>query len=143
MKVPFEYQKEEYHCGPASLRMMLKAYGVNLDLTEAELGYFCNTNVKGKGTWVRDMNKFLKLLGLKYNIIGVKEIKKELKKGNPLLVSYSISGVCRHLAVVTKLKDYRKSPILYLNDPYYGKDWKYPLETFQMLDTYYWRLDAR
>jgi len=59
------------------------------------------------------------------------------------MISVVSSPTERHLVVGIRLKKYREDHILYTNDPYFGKDWKYPFDMIRALEPQFWRLEER
>ncbi len=123
---PFQETLNVGMCGPASLKIILQYYGI--DIEEKELAKMTGWN-KGLGVNDKGIKKAAEILGFKVKIknnSSFKDIEKWLNKKVPVIVNwftgggrdYSDSDIADgHYSVVTGLDD----KFIYLQDPEIGK----------------------
>jgi len=123
---PFQETLNASMCGPASLKIVLKYYGV--DVKEKELAKIAERN-KDLGISDKGIEKTAKSYGFKVKIknnSNFKDIEKWLEKKVPVIVNWFTRGRCDytdsdiadgHYSVVTGLDD----KFIYLQDPEIGK----------------------
>lgn len=132
---PFQETLNADMCGPASLKIFLKYYGV--DKSEDELAMLCKVK-KGLGTNDRSIKSAAEKLGFKVKIknnSSFKDIESWLRKGVPVIVDWFTRGrmdygdsdvADGHYSVVMGLDD----KFIYLQDPEIGKMRKIEREDF-------------
>ena len=132
---PFQETLNAGMCGPASLKILLSYYGV--DMSEKELAKLCETD-KDLGTDDKAIEKAAKSLGFKVKIknnSSFKDIEKWLDKDIPVIVDwftrgrtdYTDADVCDgHYSVVCGIDNKN----IYLQDPETGGMRKLDKEDF-------------
>ena len=103
-------QSKGYTCGPASLVMVLEAYGI--EASEEEIASLAGT-IPGKGTAMYGLKKAAEALGLE--MVGVRLSMHTLKIVNKPLIAY----LGHHNVVVLKIEDDK----IQIIDPAFGKTW--------------------
>jgi len=123
---PFQETLNAGMCGPASLKIVLRYYGI--DIEEKELAEMVGWN-KELGVNDRGIKKAAENLGFKVKIknnSSFKDIEKWLNKGVPIIVNWFTRGrsdysgsetADGHYSVVAGLDD----KFIYLEDPEIGK----------------------
>ncbi len=134
MKESYFKQKKEYTCGPACVRMILNDFGIKKE--EKELERELKTNTK-RGTLHKQINITLKRYPVKIfteKESSVKKLVYFIKKGYKIIICYNtkknygkVDIDSSHYSVIRKIT----SKKLYLLDPYYGKNVRYPIEEFE------------
>ncbi len=132
---PFQESLNKGMCGPASLKIVLKYYGV--DATEKELAKLAGWR-KGVGADDKGIKKAAETFGFKVRIknsSNYQDIKKWLNKDVPIIVDWFTRGKSDypdsaisdgHYSVVGGLDD----RYIYLQDPEIGKIRKMKREDF-------------
>jgi len=122
---PFKQSKG--YCGPASLKMVLSAYGITK--SEKYLAKLTKTS-RITGCWEKDMIKAAKEFGLKGYVkqkSTITELKRLVKKNIPVIVDWFSPEEAGHYSVVV---GFEKDNIL-LADPHFGKIKKHKIEWFK------------
>ncbi|PIR92291.1 hypothetical protein COU01_02405 [Candidatus Falkowbacteria bacterium CG10_big_fil_rev_8_21_14_0_10_44_15] len=131
-------QTRGYLCGPASLRIVFRYYGV--DVAEKMLAKVCGSS-KTLGTSARGIKKGAEYLGFKAIIkddSNLKDIEQWLNKKTPVIVDwftrgrrdYSDSDIAEgHYSVVAGLDD----EYIYLQDPELGEIRKMSRQNFKQV----------
>jgi ABC-type bacteriocin/lantibiotic exporter with double-glycine peptidase domain len=122
---PFKQSKG--YCGPACLKMVLSAYGINK--SEKYLAKATNAS-RIKGCSEKKIVKVAKNFGLNGYIkqkSSIKELKQLVKKGIPVIVDWFSPEEAGHYSVVVGFK---KNKIL-LADPHFGDIKEHTLEWFE------------
>ncbi len=136
MGIPFYRQEKNYTCGPASMRMVLESVG--LRKSEKELARLLETN-RISGTWNISFIKLAKKYKLKYVVNSnsdIKELKHLLRNSYYVIVCYFNSIEKKgHYSVTNKIGN----KYIYLLDPWFGPDLKYPLKYFRKI----WKSDPK
>jgi len=120
------FKQTKGYCGPASLKMVLSAYGMTK--SEDYLAKLTKSSRK-KGCSEENIVKAAKKLGFKGYVkenSSIKEVKSLLKKGIPVIVDWFSSEEAGHYSVVV---GFEKKNIL-LADPHFGKIKKHKIERF-------------
>ena len=121
------FKQSKGYCGPASLRMVLSAYGIKK--SEDYLAKLAKTTRK-KGTSEKNLVKAAKKLGFKGSVkqkSTIKELKKLVKKSIPAIVGWTSPEEGGHYSVVA---GFEKNKIL-LADPHFGKIKKHDIKWFK------------
>jgi ABC-type bacteriocin/lantibiotic exporter with double-glycine peptidase domain len=121
------FKQSEGYCGPASLRMVLSAYGINK--SEDYLAKLTKATRK-KGCSEKNIVKAAKKLGFKGSVkqkSTIKELKRLVKKGIPTIVGWTSPEEGGHYSVVA---GFEKNKIL-LADPHFGKIKKHDIRWFE------------
>ncbi|MBT4805579.1 hypothetical protein HON71_05390 [Candidatus Woesearchaeota archaeon] len=122
---PFKQSKG--YCGPASLKMVLSAYGITK--SEKYLAKATKSS-RTEGCWEKDMIKASEEFGLKGYVkqkSTITELKRLVKKNIPVIVDWFSPEEAGHYSVVVGFKN---DEIL-LADPHFGKIRKHKLEWFK------------
>ena len=132
---PFQETLHASMCGPASLKIVLRHYG--LDKTEEELAKMCNVNAD-LGVSDEDIERAATELGFVVEIINeasLEDVAKWLSLGVPPIVNWFTRGrmdydeddvADGHYSVVTGLDDAH----IYVQDPEVGRVRKITREDF-------------
>lgn len=115
------------YCGPASLKMVLSAYGINY--SEKQLAKLTKTS-RVKGCSEENIIKFAKSLGLKAYVkqkSSIKELKKLIRKNIPVIVDWYSPEENGHYSVIV---GFEKNKIL-IADPHFGKIRKERIKWFK------------
>jgi ABC-type bacteriocin/lantibiotic exporter with double-glycine peptidase domain len=122
------FKQSKSYCGPASLKMVLSAYGK--DYSENYLAKLTKAS-RREGTSEEDIVKAAKKLGFKAYTkekSSIKELKKlVLKNKMPIIVTWFSPEAGNHFSVVV---GFNKENILLAN-PHYGKIIKYKITWFE------------
>jgi len=126
--VPYFEQKKDYTCGPAVLRMVAAFFGASY--TPEQLYVITNPN-PNTGTSNSDMKKALKKLGLNTlskNKADIKDIKRFIEKGLPVIVNFIEPRGKQegHYSLVIGMTD---TEIIF-NDPGYGENFRMGIPEF-------------
>lgn len=119
------FKQSKGYCGPASLKMVLSAYGINK--SENYLAKLTKATRK-KGCSEKNVVKAAKKLGFKGYVkqkASIKELKKLVKRA-PVIVGWTSPEEGGHYSVVVGFK---RNNIL-LADPHFGKIKKHPIKWF-------------
>ncbi|MFH1637447.1 MAG: cysteine peptidase family C39 domain-containing protein [Candidatus Woesearchaeota archaeon] len=111
------FKQSTGYCGPASLKMVFSAYGV--EKSERTLAKLAKAS-KRKGCLEKDMLKAARKLGFNAyskEKCSVAELKKWVKKGTPPIVGWFSPEGASHYSVVV---GFRRNSI-FLADPNFGK----------------------
>ncbi len=122
---PFKQSKG--YCGPASLKMVLSAYGI--DKSEDYLAKLTKTSRK-TGCDEENIVKAAKKLGFDGYVkekSTLDELEKLVKNGVPVIVDWFSPEEAGHYSVVVDLD----SKYIYLADPHFGKIMKYEIDWFK------------
>ncbi|MEK6918735.1 MAG: C39 family peptidase [Nanoarchaeota archaeon] len=121
LKVPYDKQKTDYTCGPASLKMILEFFGIKKP--EIILAHQAHTKKK-TGTTHEQMINLVRREGLYcyvHNQSNINTIKHFITAGLPVIISFkNPEDKEGHYAVAI---GYNKG-IIILNDPWNGKNFK-------------------
>jgi ABC-type bacteriocin/lantibiotic exporter with double-glycine peptidase domain len=115
------------YCGPASFKMILDYYGVNY--SQEKLAKLTKTT-PNEGCAEEDIVRVAKKLGFKAYIkqnSSIKEIKKLISKGIPVIVDWFSPEQAGHYSVIV---GFNKNKIL-LADPHFGKIVKRDISWFE------------
>ncbi|MBN2459478.1 C39 family peptidase [Candidatus Woesearchaeota archaeon] len=126
MKVPYHRQQKFNTCGPAVVKMVLGALGI--EKSEKELAKELKTNIL-HGTLHKNLIKAAWQYDLKYVCFGnatIDDLKDFQKKGYIIIVCYRPPEDFYHYAVLKGIDDTH----IHLYDPYYGPLTKWKLELF-------------
>ncbi len=121
------FKQSPGYCGPACLKMVLSAYGINK--SENHLAELTKTSRK-TGCWEKDIVKTAKRFGLNGYVkqnSSIKELKRLVKKGIPVIVDWFSPEEAGHYSVVV---GFEKNKIL-LADPHFGKIKKHKIDWFE------------
>lgn len=128
--LPFFEQKNEYTCGPASLEMVLKFFGVIF--SQKKLAQALHTR-KDIGTKHSSIIQFARKHGFFVyvnNHSTLDEVKHFLHKQLCPIIHFTEPFYKEgHYAVVISIDKKQ----VHLNDPWYGADYKIPLKKFTTL----------
>ena len=117
MKIVPLKQKRKYDCGPASLRMAFNYFKLQMPYKKLVTLSGCNPE---KGTTTKKMINAIKKMGLKakskYDATW-KELKKNNKQNNVVIILWMLDGDTEHYSVVEKLTKRR----IYFADPWRGR----------------------
>jgi ABC-type bacteriocin/lantibiotic exporter with double-glycine peptidase domain len=122
---PFKQSKG--YCGPASLKMVLSTYGINI--SEDYLAKITRSS-RIRGCDEENIVKAVKEFGFKGYVkqnSSINEVKKLLKKRIPVIVNWFSPEQAGHYSVVI---GFDKGKIV-LADPYFGEMKKYKIEWFE------------
>jgi ABC-type bacteriocin/lantibiotic exporter with double-glycine peptidase domain len=121
------FKQSKGYCGPASLKMVLGFYGINK--SEDYLAKITKSSRK-KGCDEKNIVRAAEKFGLKgyvkYNS-SIKELKKLIKKGIPVIVDWFSPQENGHYSVVV---GFNKDNI-FLADPHFGKIMKHKINWFE------------
>jgi len=120
------FKQSKGYCGPASLKMVLSAYGINK--SESYLAKITKSS-RTEGCWEKDIVKAAKEFGLKGYVkqnSSIKELKQLVRKGFPVIVDWFSPEEAGHYSVVV---GFDKDKI-FLADPHFGKVKKHKIEWF-------------
>lgn len=125
-------------CGPSSLTMALKYFGVlgNTDINQATLNTSQKIMIGGQTLWpaVSSNTKvadYTSSFGIKTltadklsspHFISFSEIKSEINAGKPILMGVIIKG-SGHWILITGYEENGSSQYVYVNDPYGNANW--------------------
>jgi len=115
------------YCGPASLKMVLSAYGINK--SESYLAKLTKAS-RVKGCSEENIVKSGKRYGLKGYVkqhSSINELKKLIKRGIPVIVDWLSPEEGGHYSVVV---GFEKNKII-LADPHFGKLKKHSIKWFK------------
>ncbi|PIR89564.1 MAG: hypothetical protein COU07_01560 [Candidatus Harrisonbacteria bacterium CG10_big_fil_rev_8_21_14_0_10_40_38] len=130
LKIPYEKQKNEYFCGPATLAMCLKYFGK--DISQEELAIIAKTTEK-EGTANREMlNAILEsgLIGVTKKRARIKNVKNSIRKKRPVIVNYTEpEGGIGHYAIPIGIKNGK----IILADPWHGPKFQINQNQFKKL----------
>ena len=121
------FKQSKGFCGPASLKMVLSAYGITK--SEKNLAKLTKTTRK-KGCSEKNIIEVAKNLGFKAYIkqkSSIKELKKLIKKKIPIIVDWFSPEEAGHYSVVV---GFEKDKII-LADPHFGKLKKHKINWFE------------
>ncbi len=126
LRVPYFKQKKDYTCGPASLKMVLRFFGMN----EREDAISRNVKTNENGTRHMPIINFARKKGF-YCFVhegsGMNHIKHFIDQGLPVIVNYiEPSSNEGHYSVVVGYND--NSVIM--RDPWNGKEFKVNKDSF-------------
>ncbi len=122
---PFKQSKG--YCGPASLKMVLSAYGINR--SENYLAIFTKCS-RERGCDDEDIVRAAKEFGFKgyaKQNSSIKEVKQLVKKGIPVIVEWFSPEEAGHYSVVV---GFEKDKII-LADPHFGEIKKHKIKWFE------------
>ena len=122
---PFKQSKG--YCGPASLKMVLSAYGINK--SEKYLAKLTKSS-RTKGCDEDNIVKAAKKLGFKGYVkqkSSIKELKKLVRKGIPVIVDWYSPEEEGHYSVVIRFE----KDNIFLADPHFGKIKKHKIKWFE------------
>lgn len=122
---PFKQSKG--YCGPASLKMVLSAYGINK--SEKYLAKTTKSS-RTRGCDEEDIVKATEEFGFKGYVkqnSSINEVKKLVKKGIPVIVDWFSPEEAGHYSVVV---GFDKDKII-LADPHFGEIKKHKIEWFE------------
>ena len=122
---PFKQSKG--FCGPACLKMVISAYGLNR--SETYLAKLTKTS-RTKGCIENNIIKAALKLGFKGYVkqkSSIKEIRRLIKKGIPVIVDWFSPEEAGHYSVVV---GFEKDTIL-LADPHFGKIRRHKIDWFE------------
>tara|TARA_Y100000310_G_C20703085_1_gene831929 strand:- start:9819 stop:10268 length:450 start_codon:yes stop_codon:yes gene_type:complete len=121
------FKQSKGYCGPAVLKMVLSVYGINK--SENYLAKLTKTNRK-TGCDEKNIVKAAEKLGFKGSIkqnSSIKEVKRLVRKGIPVIVDWFSPEEAGHYSIVVGFK---KDTIL-LADPHFGKIIKHKIKWFE------------
>ncbi|MFH1358509.1 MAG: C39 family peptidase [archaeon] len=121
------FKQSKGYCGPASLKMVLSAYGINK--SENYLAKITKCS-RTKGCDEPDIAKAAREFGLKGYVkenSSIKEVKGLVNKRIPVIVDWFSPEQAGHYSVVV---GFEKDKII-LADPYFGKIKKHKIEWFE------------
>jgi ABC-type bacteriocin/lantibiotic exporter with double-glycine peptidase domain len=122
---PFKQSKG--YCGPASLKMVLSAYGITK--SENYLAKITKSS-RTKGCDEDNIVKASKILGFKGYVkpnSSIQEVKKLVEKGIPVIVDWFSPEEAGHCSVVV---GFEKNKII-LADPHFGEIKKHKIDWFE------------
>ncbi|MBT7558226.1 hypothetical protein HN743_00265 [Candidatus Woesearchaeota archaeon] len=122
---PFKQSKG--YCGPASLKMVLSAYGITK--SENYLAKITKSS-RTKGCDEDNIVKASKILGFKGYVkpnSSIQEVKKLVEKGIPVIVDWFSPEEAGHYSVVV---GFEKNKII-LADPHFGEIKKHKIDWFE------------
>ena len=122
---PFKQSKG--YCGPASLKMVLSAYGI--DKSENYLAITTKSS-RNRGCDEENMVKAAKEFGFKGYVkqnSSIKEVKKLVNNGIPVIVNWFSPEEAGHFSVVV---GFDKDKII-IADPHFGELKKHKIEWFE------------
>lgn len=132
LKIKHYYQKNDYSCGPVSLKMLLEYYGKKYSIKK--LSELSRTSKK-TGTTHKNLVLALKESGFNSKVKNkgtIKELIQYLDKNIPLLINYYHEiEKCGHYAVLYGYDKKRK--LLFIADPVLGKNFKISCAKFESL----------
>ena len=121
------YKQSKGYCGPACLKMVLSAYGINKsEKYLANITKTSRTEGCDEGNIVRAAEKFC-LKGYVKQNSSIKEVKKLVKRGVPVIVDWFSPEEAGHYSVVV---GFEKGKII-LADPHFGELRKHTIEWFE------------
>lgn len=127
LEIPFYKQKEDYTCGPVTIKMVLGFYGVKESVEN--LKNKCHVS-ETKGTTRANMIKVLKNFGLYVHAhadASLEEVGELLKKGKAVVVNFrEPSSNEGHYAVARGISGGK----IFLRDPYNGADFSLKIKEF-------------
>jgi ABC-type bacteriocin/lantibiotic exporter with double-glycine peptidase domain len=132
MKVQHYKQEKEYTCGPATMRMVLKSFGITR--SEKQLSKILKTE-KRQWTPFKDLAIVPKKFNLKYvekENSSISELRKLMEQKYKIIVCHlDLQDHIRlgHYSVVKKID---KNKIYFL-DPYYGPNQKFSINYFRKI----------
>jgi ABC-type bacteriocin/lantibiotic exporter with double-glycine peptidase domain len=121
------FKQSKGYCGPASLKMVLSAYGINK--SEDFLAELTKSS-RTKGCKEENMVKAAKEFGLDGYVkqkSSMKEIKRLVNRGIPVIVDWYSPEEAGHYSVVVGFNGNN----LYLADPHFGKVRKHKINEFE------------
>ena len=121
------FKQSKGYCGPASLKMVLSAYGINK--SEDFLAELTKSS-RTKGCKEENMVKAAKKFGLKGYVkqkSSIKEIKLLVNQGIPVIVDWFSPEEGGHYSVVVGFKENN----LFLADSHFGKVKKHKITEFE------------
>lgn len=110
------------YCVPFSLLGIAEYFGIHF-LTTDEMIELCGTHKKS-GSQLEIVSKVVKKIGMKFKRIrfNIKNVRKSLEHGNPVVVCYATSKDEGHFSTIIDVRvDKRKNGFYTLNDTYYGR----------------------
>ncbi|MBU0648711.1 C39 family peptidase [Patescibacteria group bacterium] len=122
---PFKQSKG--YCGPASLKMVLSAYGINK--SENYLAKLTKSS-RRKGCDEKNILKAAEKLGFRGYVkqnSSIKELRNLVKKGIPVIVDWFSPEEAGHYSIVV---GFEKDKII-LADPHFGKIKKHKIKWFK------------
>ena len=127
-QIPYYAQETDWTCGPAAMRMVLYSFGIKK--SEKELARLMDTT-KSKGTKHNAFSQLAELFKLNYIVhrsSTLRDLQEVFRQNYLIILCYfdSTQNV-GHYAVVKRVD----SKTIFLLDPAYGRDHKYPLRHFK------------
>jgi len=121
------FKQSRGYCGPASIKMVLCAYGINK--SEKELARLTKSS-RIKGCSEKNIVKVAKEFGFQGYIkqnSSIKELKSLISKGIPVIVDWFSPEEAGHYSVVV---GFEKKDII-IADPHFGKLKKHKINWFE------------
>jgi ABC-type bacteriocin/lantibiotic exporter with double-glycine peptidase domain len=121
------YKQSKGYCGPACLKMVLSAYGINK--SEKFLARITKTS-RTEGCNERNLVEAVEKFGLKGYIkqhSSIRELKKLVERGIPVIVDWFSPEEAGHYSVVV---GFDKGKII-LAEPHFGELKKHDVEWFE------------